>query len=353
MGVARDREGDARFIPELVPTGEMSFPLADWVDGHADCRYNFGSSGMLGTIPAPVPTAAEVERADEGELRERLARDLDVDTGRVFLTTGASQANALAILFLALQGRGGRGRSCRVCFPEYPPIFDTARWAGFRLTASTGPVDLAVLSQPRNPEGDLWEKSRVLDWASGAKSVLVDETFREFAETPTLLRSDLSGLWATGSFTKFYAADELRAGFLVVPEEHRPEFDRFYGLVRNPLAPYSIAGALRALNHREEIRRQVRAVLRANLQAVRKSFPGRRPPVAPMMFDRPESGEDGDSLARRALEQSVLVSPGSLFGDRSGVRLCLSRRTVPTDLAAYLAVRDRTAKRPLRRSRST
>jgi len=330
----------------------MSFPLAEWVDGHADCRYYFGSSGFVGTIPAPVPTAREVREASEDELRAQIARDLAVDPARLFLTTGASQANSLAILFLAKRVRAGRAGSCRVCYPEYPPLFDTARWAGYRLSESAGAVDLAVLSQPRNPEGDLWDASRVLDWASGARSVIVDETFREFAETPSLLRMGHPGLWSTGSFTKFYAADELRVGFLVVPEGLRPEFARFYGLVRNPLPPYSVAGAMRAFRDREKIRRRVQTIMRANRAAVQRAFPGRSAPLAPMFFDRPESGEDGDSLARRALERSVLVSPGSLFGDRTGVRVCLSRRSFPTDLEAYLAVRNRATPRPSRRRRS-
>ena len=319
----------------------MSFPLAEWIDGHPHCRHQLSSSGMTGSIPSPIPSPAEVRAADDGELRRRLAEDLAVDASRVFLTTGASQANSLVTLFLARRDRGASPGRCRFCPPEYPPLFDNARWAGFRLTEGEGAVQLAVVSQPRNPEGDLWDRARFLDWSSGARSVLVDETFREFAGSRSLLGTDRRGLWATGSFTKFFAADHLRIGFLVAPEESVPGFARFHGLVTNPLAPFSVAGALRALRERERIRRQVAQVLRTNLAAVRASFPGLRPPVGPTIFDRPRSGEEGDSLARRALRASVLVASGSFFGDPSGVRVCISRRSFPADLAAYLAVRDR------------
>ncbi len=319
----------------------MSFPLAEWNDRHARCRHNLAISGMVGTIPSPVPSPAEVRRADADELRGLLAEDLGVDARRVFLTTGASEANALAILFLARLRKGGAAGACRVCPPEYPPMFDTAQWAGFRLTEGAGTAEIAIVSQPRNPEGDLWERTRFLDWASDARSVLVDETFREFAGTRSLLGTDHPGLWASGSFTKFFAGDDLRVGFLVAPEERAPEFARFYGLVTNLLAPFSVAGATRALRDREKIRRKVLAVQRANVAVARTSFPRLRPPVGPVMFDRPETGEGGDALAHRALRASILVCPGSFFGDPSGVRLCLTRRSFPADLEAYLGVRAR------------
>jgi aspartate/methionine/tyrosine aminotransferase len=320
---------------------DMSFPLAEWIDGHAHCRHNLATSGMVGAISSPVPSPAEVRRADAGELRTQLAEDLGVDARRVFLTTGASEANALAILFLARLRKGGAAGSCRVCPPEYPPMFDTARWAGFRLTEGAGAVEIAIVSQPRNPEGDLWDRTRFLDWASDARSVLVDETFREFAGTRSILGMGLPGLWASGSFTKFFAGDDLRVGFLVAPEDRAREFAQFHGLVTNLLAPYSVAGATRALRDREKIRRKVLAIQRANVAVARASFPRLRPPVAPVMFDRPESGEGGEALAQRALAASVLVCSGSFFGDPSGVRLCLTRPSFPTDLAAYLAVRAR------------
>jgi len=321
----------------------MPFPLAEWIDGHAECRHNLGMSGMIGAISPPVPTSADLRRADGNELRSRIAEDLRVDAHRVFLTTGASQANALVPLFLAHRHRAGRIPSCRVCLPEYPPLFDSARQAGFRLTEESGPAELAVVSQPRNPEGDLWERARVLDWASGARWLLVDETFREFARTRSFLGTDHPRLWATGSFTKFYAGDDLRVGFLVAPGEVAHDYARFHGLVTNTLAPYSVAGASRALREREKVRRAVLGILRPNLAAVRAAFPRIHLPEGPVFFDRPETGEHGAALARRALASSVLVCPGSFFGDPSGVRLCLTRRSFPRDLAAYLAVRSRVA----------
>jgi histidinol-phosphate/aromatic aminotransferase/cobyric acid decarboxylase-like protein len=328
----------------------MPFPLSEWIDDHAECRHNLAKSGMYGAIPAPVPAPAEVRSADPVDLRRRLAEDLGVDAGRVFLTTGASQANALALLFLALARRRRAGASgvCRVCLPEYPPMFDAASWAGFRIRNDASDAEVAVISQPRNPEGDVWDVSRLLEWASGARSVVVDETFREFAGVRSVLAAERPGLWTTGSFTKFFAGDDLRLGFAVAPEESVAEFGRFHGVVTNLLSPYAVAGATRALRERASTRRRVRAILRANLAALRSGLPNLRTPKAPVVFDRPESGETGDALAARALRASVLVCSGSFFGDGSGVRLCLTRPSFPADLAAYLAVRARAQRRPVR-----
>ena len=331
---------DATYGLSRVPYRRpVTFPLAEWIDGHAGCRHDLAISGMVGTIPSPSPSPAEVRRADEAELRRRLAHDLGVETDRLFLTTGASQANALVLLFLGRQPGGRSPGMCRVCLPEYPPLFDTARAAGFQVTEEEGSAELAVVSQPRNPEGDLWDRSRLLDWASGARSLLVDETFREFAGTRSVLSSERPQVWATGSFTKFYGADDLRVGFLVAPPERASAFARFHGHVTNKLATYSVAGALHALRARESTRRAVGKVLRQNLTAARAAFPRLRALDGPVFFDRIDTGEHSTALARRALAASVLVCPGSYFGDPTGVRICLTRRSFPADLRAYLAVR--------------
>ena len=333
----------------------MPFPLGEWIDRHPGCRHDLAQSGMRGSIPPPMPSAAELRAADEEELRGHLANDLKVDRGRVFLTTGASAANALVVLFLARGHRRVAAPTCRVAYPEYPPLFDIAREAGFRLTSDDGPVELAVISQPRNPEGDLWERSRFREWSARSRHLLVDETFREFAGSRSLVEEDHPGLWATGSFTKFYAGDHLRLGFLVAPEEAESEFAKFHGLVANELSPFAVAGATRALRDRERVRRQVRSILAPNVAALRTGLPHVVPPRSPIAFDRLPRGDTGDGLARRALRASVLVCSGSFFGDPAGVRLCLTRPSFPTDLAAYLAVRSRRSRsvRPRREARRT
>jgi histidinol-phosphate/aromatic aminotransferase/cobyric acid decarboxylase-like protein len=316
----------------------VTFPLADWIDSHEECRHNLGLSGMRGTVRHPIPTRSEVRTASGTELREALADDLGVDPARVFLTPGASDGNAKVLVYLARRSRGP-ARTCRVRYPEYPPLFDTARWAGFRLDPARGrgSATVAIVSNPRNPEGNRWSENELLDWSEGARALLVDETFREFGGTPSVHRLSRTGVWTTGTFTKFFAGDDLRVGFVVAPEEEQAAFAEYHGLVADQLANYSVAGALATLRDRNRLRREVRAVLDRNLAALRRAFPLAELPAAPVFFDR--SPRDGGHCAERALSASVLVCPGRFFGDASGVRICLTRRSLPADLNAYVRVR--------------
>jgi histidinol-phosphate/aromatic aminotransferase/cobyric acid decarboxylase-like protein len=316
----------------------MRFPLGDWIDDHADCRYHLGQSGMRGVIAPPTPSRRAVRDASDAELRRRLARLVGVDPSRLFLTHGATEANALVCWFVS-KHVGANAAKCRVEYPEYPPLFDGAREAGFRVTSDRNArADLAVVSQPRNPSGDLWTRERLARFARGARGLLVDETFREFTSAPSVQRWDLPGLWTTGTFTKVYGGDDLRVGYLVAPERDQGSFAKFHGVVTDEIAPYSVASALATLDARPRLLRVVRGLMARNRAVWRRARPDSPVLAGPTAFDAPVV-PDGDAFARRCLRASVLVCPGSFFGDRSGVRVCLTRRTFARDLARYLAVR--------------
>ncbi len=326
----------------------MLFPLADWINSHDRCRYNLGASGMSGSVRHPVPSPSQRREATASELARRIADLLDVDSSRLFLTHGATEANALVVGYLSRE-RAGRVRRCRVAFPEYPPLFDLARSAGFRLVTRDGPTELAIVSQPRNPVGDLWSGERLREWASASREVIVDETFREFTPVASVQRFDIPGLWSTGSLTKAYAADDLRVGFVVAPESEQERFARYHGLVADGIAAYSVAGALATLAVRERLLRQVRAIVGRNQALWRRVSPTGPALAAPITFDDPVI-PDGDRFAHRCLRASVLVCPGSLFGRASGVRVGLTRRSFPRDLEQYLRLRAAAANLSVDRS---
>ncbi len=316
----------------------MRFPLGDWIDAHEGVRHHLGSSGMRGTVRHPLPSRADVRSATERELRDRLADLLGVSPARLFLTHGATEANSLTIEHLARRA-GSRRPRARVARPEYPPLVDAVRDAGFRVAETLGPVELALVSQPHNPVGDRWDADRLLDWSEGARHTIVDETFREFSPVPSVQRLAIPRLWTTGSFTKVYGADDLRVGYVVAPEPERERFARFHGLVADELPPYSVAGALVTLAARDRILREVRGIVGRNQALWQSAIPGGPPLAAPVAFDDPVPF-GGDRFARRCLRASVLVCPGSFFGRASGVRVGLTRRSFPSDLKAYLRVRD-------------
>jgi histidinol-phosphate/aromatic aminotransferase/cobyric acid decarboxylase-like protein len=313
----------------------VRFPLADWIDDHAECRYNLGRSGMVGSVLHPRPTLRQIRRASAKELESALAAEIGVEPRRLFLTRGATEANAWVTLFRARAHRG-KTPKVRVKFPEYPPLVDVARWAGFRLDRASARVEHAVVSLPRNPEGVSWSDSEFDDWSDGARSILVDETFRQFSGRPSHARAGRAGVWVTGTFTKFFGADDIRVGFAVAPPEEVDAFARFHGLVADEIAPYSIASALRILREGRPLAQRVLRLFEANRAALARALPLVRPVEAPVYFDRVPNGE---RLARQCLRASVLVCPGSFFGYPGGVRLTLTRTTFARDLAAYLRVR--------------
>lgn len=312
------------------------FPLKEWIDSHAGLRHDLSASGMRGSLRALPASRSRFDHDALSRLEEALARSLGVDPARVFPTHGATEANAVVVGFLAHRARGG-ARVGRVCLPEYPPLVDLLRAHGYRKERKEGGADLAIVSRPRNPEGDLWPKHRLSAWAEGARALLVDETFREFAGTPSVAVSADHGVWASGTFTKFFGADHLRVGFVVAPPEEVEEFRRFYGLVVDELPPASAVGALQLLERREVVRRKVRRLLATNLASLERLDRRAPRPVGPVFFDR--SAPDGDALADAGLRSGVLVCPGRFFGEPAGVRVGLTRRNFPRDLSAYLAVR--------------
>ena len=320
----------------------MAFPLADWIEAHEELPHNLGVSGMVGQLRSLPRALARRPHPDPAALREELARLHGVEAERVFLTHGATEGNALALSFLARATRRRTGRAPRRAArrPEYPPLLDVAELVGFRPAPPGGAPDVAILSHPNNPTGRFADPAEFEALTSRARRTLVDEVFREFSGRPSLARQrDRPGLWVVGSFTKAYGADDLRVGFVIPCAEDREAFDRHHGLLLDRLPPPSIAGALALLAARAEVLGEARSVFRRNLAHLRRRVRGVPRLDAPVWFDRGRDEAHGDRLAKAAAARGVLVCPGAFFGDPSGVRVCLTRRSFPADLDAYLEVR--------------
>jgi histidinol-phosphate/aromatic aminotransferase/cobyric acid decarboxylase-like protein len=319
----------------------VSFPLKRWIDDHHGVRHDLSRSGMPKGLPKVAGALRRPERPDPEALRRELARIHRVPPSTLFLTHGATEATTLVLFYLARTLRhGSRPLRCAVARPEYPPIPDTATYAGFRVVGDRRPAEVAALSQPNNPTGRLWTPEEVEERAMGRRAVLIDETFREFTRAPTNAGRSDPRIWVVGSFTKLYGGDDLRVGYIIPPGDAAEEFDRFHGLLLDELPPASVAGARALVRDRPTILPDMRARIRRNAAVLEEHLPGLAPDGAPVVFDRPRR-RPTDGLGRAALRAGVLVAPGHFFHDRSGVRLGITRPTFPEDLAAYLTVRAR------------
>jgi histidinol-phosphate/aromatic aminotransferase/cobyric acid decarboxylase-like protein len=323
------------------------FPLSDWIEAHPDVPRSLARSGMRGELRTLPRTLARARPATEEEVAGRVGRILGVPARSVALTHGATEGNALVLLHLAAEIRRARGRAPRVHFhrPEYPPLLDAARFAGFRSVRAAAAADLIVRSDPSNPEGVPADRPRDRPPGRDRVAWLLDETFREFTSRPSAARDGRRGVWVTGTLTKAYGADDVRVGWVVPPPESVEAFGRTQGLLADEVAPTSLGQAAAVLRARSRLLAETRAIFRRNLLALRRALPGVPELAAPVHFDRGEDPGWGDRVAEAALDAGVLVAPGRYFGAPEGVRITLTRRSFPRDLAIYLRARRSVAER--------
>jgi histidinol-phosphate/aromatic aminotransferase/cobyric acid decarboxylase-like protein len=318
------------------------FPLADWIDGHHAVRHQLSQSGMLDVLRSVPPLIRSPPPATEAEVRELLGGLHGVDPARVFLTHGASEGNSVSLTTLArrIPRPSSRAPRVRVALPEYPPLSEAAELAGFHVVPPGSRVDLALFSNPHNPTGMRFDAAEVERRRRGATRVLVDETFRWFTPAPSLARENGPGVWVTGTLTKAFGADSVRLGWVIPAPEDRDRFASVDGVLTDKLGDASLAQAAALLRAAPRVLQEARGVFRTNLRYLRRRVREAPSLSAPVWFDRGRNGLRGDHLAIQALTHGVLVAPGSMFGDPSGVRVCLTRPSFPEDLDAYLAVRD-------------
>jgi histidinol-phosphate aminotransferase len=322
--------------------GSRGFPLGRWVDDHSTARYNLALSGMRGALRSVPRLLRNPPEAGPEDLREALALMHRVDPARVFLTHGGHEANFLALTFLRFSSRNlSHPLKIRVDHPEYPPILDIARATRGTIVERTSDADIWVLSNPNNPTGQLRSAQEILEESGPGATVIVDEAFREFTEAHSVLETRSDRLWATGTFTKVYGADEIRVGWLIPPATAAEAYARFHSVAADRIPPSSVRSAVAILAARKEVLRETRQVFSRNLRAAEERLPGVTRSSGPFFFDRGTGSLPGDRVQTAALRRSVLVCSGSFFGDPAGVRICLTRPSFPEDFEQYLAVRKR------------
>ncbi len=321
----------------------MAFPLADWILSHPGMPHDLAESGMKGQLRSAQPILRKLRPGRPAELRAHLGAVLGIAKDRIVLTTGATTANTLVLLYLRdrLCARSGRSLTAGLVRPEYPPLWDAAKGLGLRVSEGLSGKDLAILSNPNNPEGYLRTEEELLRATEGSKAVLVDETFREFTLARSLARRGRANLWTTGTFTKVYGTDDIRIGFAVAPPEEASSFadEADLWVDRPSLASVGVAQDL--LRARERVVGESRRLYLRNLEVLRERVDPEFVSRAPVWFDRGIAPGTSLKLAQTGLRKGVLVCPGHYFRDPSGVRVCLTQRSFPEDLEAYLSLRRR------------
>ena len=296
----------------------------------------------------------------QAELERLLGARWSTPGGRVALTAGGSEANA--IVFGALLERGDE---VLVETPGYEPhrevprLFDISvrRFersfsdGGMPLAAAVeaalGPATrMVVVTHLHNPSGVALTgaDARALGNLAERRGlwVLCDEIFRDALDEPRGTFAALGPHWvATSSLTKIYGLGGLRLGWIAGSDDVLSRCARVQNaLSASPSVP-SIALALALAPHLDTLRGRTHRILAANHarwgSLVREDLPFTSParPLGTTAWALFPSDDGGDAFAAFASRHADLaVAPGRFFADPRGIRVGLGRE--PERFAAAL-----------------
>jgi aspartate/methionine/tyrosine aminotransferase len=313
-----------------------------------------------------LPSQAVLPRESEGleeELEQALGTLWGAPGGRVMLTAGGSEANA--IVFGALLERGDEVLAESPGYQphrEVPRLFDipVRRFerplpAGAIVPAIeralSGNTRMIVLTHPHNPSGVplTADDQRALTELAERRGVwiLCDEIFRDATAGPRGTAASLGPRWiVTSSLTKVYGLGALRLGWIA---GDAPVLERC-GPVQNALSASpsvpSIALALALVPHLDTLRSRSLALLEEN----RGQWAGIVAGGVPFVTARHSQGTtawaqfpgagEGEAFAAFASRHAGLaLTPGRFFGDPRGVRVGLGGEPARSR-PAFQALRD-------------
>ena len=184
----------------------------------------FPTSSILADLRYNLHRLTENYGSNQAILNRKLAHFLLVSEDRVCLLNGLSQIYPL--LGSLLDGK--TVLAPRPTFGEYAralPARRTYAAAGLSRVADIpagelASADVVVLVNPNNPTGSCLPSMDILDFARAApdKLVLVDESFADFSEQPSvqdlLEREERSNVWVLKSLSKSLGVPGLRIGYM-------------------------------------------------------------------------------------------------------------------------------------------
>ncbi|WP_372613381.1 pyridoxal phosphate-dependent aminotransferase [Aquicoccus sp.] len=327
--------------------------------------------GQPGT-PAPQGAREALARVMEDEplgysvalglpaLRQRIARlygewyDVDLDPGRVIVTSGSSGAFVLA--FTALFDAGDRVGIGEPGYPSYRQILRAldvepvgiAAGADHRLQPVPGDLenlDLQglMVASPANPSGTMLDRSALsaLTDACAARDIafISDEIYHgiEYEAKAVTALEITDDAYVINSFSKYFSMTGWRVGWMVVPDSHVRLIER---LAQNLFICASHAGqvaALAAMECEAELQDNL-AVYKANralmLDGLRDAgFERFAPPDGAFYVyaDVSDLTDDSRAFAAEILEKAgVAVTPGLDFDPHRGhgtIRFSYARST--------------------------
>ncbi|MBK6466890.1 MAG: aminotransferase class I/II-fold pyridoxal phosphate-dependent enzyme [Rhodobacter sp.] len=269
---------------------------------------------------------------------------VDLDPGRVIVTTGSSGAFLLA--FTALFDAGDRVALGEPGYPSYRQILRALSLTPVGIPARVEnrlqptPEDLAgveakglIVASPGNPTGTMLPRdalARLIHWAEARGVAFIsDEIYHglHYADRAVSALEISQQAWVINSFSKYFSMTGWRVGWMVVPEDQVRRIERLaQNLFICPPHASQIA-ALAALDCTEELEAN-RAVYAANRQMMLEGLPKAgftriAPPDGAFYVyaDVSDLSDDSLHLAAEILDKAgVAVTPGLDFDPQRGRR---------------------------------
>ncbi|WP_163849626.1 pyridoxal phosphate-dependent aminotransferase [Pseudooceanicola aestuarii] len=280
---------------------------------------------------------------------------VDLDPGRVIVTSGASGAFSLA--FASLFDSGARVGMGAPGYPSYrqilramgmdPVVLQTSAAARYQ----PGPQDIAgqgldglIVASPGNPSGTMLDHaalSALIGAAAAEDTAFISDeiyhglTYETRATTALEITDDV---YVINSFSKYFSMTGWRVGWMVVPEDHVQRVERIaqHMFICAPHA--SQVAALAALECRAEMEENLKVYARNRALMLERlpqiGFDRIAPPDGAFYIyaDVSELTDDSFAFAMELLDQAgVAVTPGLDFDAERG------RRTLRFSYAAATA----------------
>ena len=299
----------------------MAFDTGLWLDSH-HAGYNLSNSGMSGVLDIKKYFNINDHYTEKDFINE-IASLHDVDPHRIVITHGATEAFGLIMLDLMRKGF----KTCNVNVPEYELIYKTPEIYGYKK----GEDGIYALSLPNNPTGTMPELK------GGYKTAVIDETFYEFYSDLNKFRHD-SG-YLINTFTKFYAGDDLKLGYIIAPDRQSAlDIYGYKGLVVENVSYINVSAGVKILRDHDKIASFVRGIVSSNHRILinnmgkLKFYKNIKPLNVPVSFvDYSEYTKmDSDKLSDILAKNGVSAVPARLFGvNGTYLRVCITRPDFP------------------------
>ncbi|HKQ56447.1 MAG TPA: pyridoxal phosphate-dependent aminotransferase [Candidatus Eisenbacteria bacterium] len=298
--------------------------------------------GLPWQAPLPAPG-----HAIQPELEHAIGGLWAAPGGRVLLTAGGSEANA--IVFGALLERG---EEVLVETPGYEPHREVPRLFGVTVRRFVRPLGqgslaaavdqalgpetrMVVVTHPHNPSGEPIAPAALAALDALAKRrnlwILCDEIFRDAIPEARGTFAALGPRWiTTSSLTKVYGLGGLRLGWIAGTHEVRTRCATVQNaLSASPSVP-SMALALALVPHLDALRARSQAMIAANRTRWEAIVAAGVPCTVPVQAHGttawallPGEGE-GDAFAAFASQRERLaLTPGRFFSEPRGFRVAL------------------------------